>query len=218
MAPFQRFVPHTVFTNAVTAAGTTAPAISYSTGTYMWLADPAKAHAVADNIMRAGDSGIQSAYYLDSQGTVPHYVRAGGVFVSAGMEAANQYLLGTLMNGHQPNVVAFCKAKATSSPSTTNWKADHGGAGWQSQHIPLIFAGPMIRGGTVIDDPAQLEDIATTALTAMGVRPTGMQGHVLTDIMARSTRADRAARAGEIKTTTPVVNALVAQDSVETGS
>src|SRR5947209_3952827 len=218
MAPIRRFVPRSVYTNAVTAAGTTAPSVSYSTGTYMWLADASKAKAVADNVMHATDPGIQSAYYLASPGTVPHYVRAAGSFLSSGMEAANQYLLGTLMNGHQPNVVVFCKGNATSSPTTTNWKADHGGASWQSQHIPLIFAGPMIRQGTVIDDPAQLEDIATTALVAMGVRPTGMQGHVLTDILVRSSKTDRTGRRGEVKTTSPLVDALVAQDNVETGS
>lgn len=218
MVPFHRFVPRSVYTNAITAAGTTAPTVSYSTGTYIWLADPSKASDVADNIMRAADPGIQSAYYMASPEAVPHYVRSHGAFLSAGMEAANQYLLGTLMNGHQPNVVVFCKGNATSSPPSTDWKADHGGASWQSQHIPLIFAGPMIHGGTVIDNPAQLEDIATTALTAMGVKPIGMQGHVLTDILVRSQKSDRAVRAGEIQTITPLVNALIAQDSVESSS
>jgi hypothetical protein len=215
MEAVHRFIPHTLFTDAVTAAGTTAPAISYNEGAYIWLVDGTKAEAVAQNITHAADPGIQSVYYLDTSSAVSHYVRAPGTSISADMDAANQYLLGTLMNGHEPSVVAFCTSGSTTSPSTTNWKADHGGASWQSQHIPLIFAGPMIRSGVVLDDPAQLEDIATTALTAMGVRPTGMTGHVLSDVLLRSSRASRADRALEIKATTPIVNALVAQNTVE---
>lgn len=215
MEVVHRFIPHSLFTDAITAAGTTAPAISYNAGAYIWLADGTKAEAVAGNITHAADPGIQSVYYLDTSTSVSHYVLAPGTNISAGLDAANQYLLGTLMNGHQPSVVAFCTSGATTSPSTTNWKADHGGASWQSQHIPLIFAGPMIRSGVVVDDPAQLEDVATTTLTAMGVRPTGMTGHVLTEALLRSSRAGRADRSQEIKTTTPIVNALIAQDTVE---
>jgi hypothetical protein len=218
MEPIHRFVDHAVFWNAIRAAGTTAPDISYNTATYIWLRDASRARAVADGIMRANDPGIESTYYLDTLHGVPHYVRADGTYLGKGMDAANQYLLGTLMNGHQPSVVAFCKAGSTSTPDTSHWKADHGGAGWQSQHIPLIFSGPMIRSGTVVTTPAQLEDVATTALTAMGVRPTGMAGHVLSNILTRSTPAQRTERAQEVKTLNPIVDALIAQNSVETGS
>jgi hypothetical protein len=216
MQPVHHFIDHAVFWNAIRAAGTTAPDIAYNTATYIWLTDTSKSKAVADGIMRAGDAGIESTYYLDTSTAVPHYVRAAGTYLSPGMEATNQYLLGTLMNGHQPTVVSFCKAGSTSSPATSGWKADHGGAGWQSQHIPLIFSGPMVRSGTVVTAPAQLEDVATTTLAAMGVRPTGMAGHVLSSILTRSTRAERTVRAQEVTTLDPILNALIAQNTVET--
>jgi arylsulfatase A-like enzyme len=215
MATINRFVPQSIFADAIRAAGTTAPAISYNAGAYIWLADASKASAVASNVMQAHDPGIQSAYYLDTAGGRSRYVRAGGSFVSSDMEAANQYLLQTLMNGHQPNVVAFCTAHQSTSSPKTGWKADHGGASWQSQHIPLIFAGPSVRQGVVSEDPAQLEDIATTALTAMGVKPVGMEGRVLSEALIRSNPAARKARATEVGQITPLVNALIAQDSVE---
>lgn len=219
MAPLQRFVPESLFTNAVTQAGTTAPAISYNTGTYIWLADDTKAQTVAQNILAAQDPGIQSTYYLTvGRGGKPHYVRAGGILVSSQMEAANQYLLDTLIDGHQPGVVAFCRENQSAVSPTTAWKADHGGASWQSQHIPLIVAGPGIQPGVTTNYPAQLEDVAPTILTDMSVRPTGMGGRPLTEALDQSTAAEQDARKAEIDRLTPLVNALIAQDDYETRS
>ncbi|GAC1467925.1 MAG: hypothetical protein PVSMB7_15180 [Chloroflexota bacterium] len=215
MSPVKRFVPQKIFADAVFRAGTTAPAVSYSTGTYIWLADPLKASTVASAIVNANDPGIQSVYYLSTAGSRPHYVRAGGVLASSSVDQANKYLLGTLMNVHAPVVVAFCKNNATSIAPTTQWKADHGGSGWQSQHIPLILAGPGIGSGQIQVEPAQLQDVAPTLLDAMGVKPVGMQGHPLTEALTRSTRAEQRARAGEVKRLFPLVQAMIAQDTYE---
>jgi hypothetical protein len=222
MAPVTRFVPQSVFTNAVAKAGATAPTIGYSTGTYIWLTDQSKAPRVARNILAAHDPGIQSVYYLTTAAGQPapgrgkaQYVRAGGTFVSPGVDAANRYLLATLINGHEPSVVAFCRAGATSSSAQTQWRADHGGAGWQAQHIPLILAGPGIQAGVVAAQPAQLEDVAPTLLTAMGVKPTGMEGTVLTEALQHSGAANQKRRRTEADRLTPIMNALVAQDNYE---
>jgi len=220
MAPIRRFVPSSVITNAVAQAHTTAPAISYNTGAYIWLTDGSKAQAVAQNILKVGDPGVQSAYYLTTVAGKPQYARAPdprseSTLVSSQVDAANQYLLRTLMNGHQPSVVAFCRTDQTMSPSTTNWRADHGGASWQSQHIPLILAGPGIQPGVVTGEPARLEDVAPTVLTAMGVTPTGMEGHVLTEALQGPSAADQRIRRAEISAISPVANALIAQDSYE---
>ncbi|MGI8824941.1 MAG: alkaline phosphatase family protein [Chloroflexota bacterium] len=214
MSPLKRFVPDTVFTNAVAQAGTKAPAVSYSTATYLWLSDTTRAHAVARNLLGANDPGIQSVYYLSVRG-LPHYVHAGGSFVSSEVDSANKYLLGTLMNGHEPTIVAFCREGQSSINPSTDWKADHGGANWQSQHIPLILEGPGIPQGQIQVQPAQLDDVAPTILTAMGVRPTGMEGHALTEALTQTTAADRRARDAETAHVTPLVNALMAQDVYE---
>lgn len=215
MTPLTRFVHESVFTDAAAKAGTTIPSIAYSTATYMWLTDTSKSEAVAQNILSAGDPGIQSVYYLSTAGST-HYVRAGGSLASAAVDSANQYLLATLMNGHEPAVVAFCKSGASSVNPDTHWKADHGGANWQSQQVPLILAGAGMNSGQIQVQPAQLEDIAPTVLTAMGVKPVGMEGRVLTEALIHSSKSDQGARAAEVKQLQPVAGALRDQEQYDT--
>jgi predicted AlkP superfamily pyrophosphatase or phosphodiesterase len=210
MMPITRFVPSTVITNAISQSGTTAPDIATNSADYVWIADPTKAQAVADNIMNAKDPGIQCAYYLSTPaGHGPGYTASQGCKVSPTLEVANQYLLSALLNGHEPHVVVFGNEGASfSDPASTHWKGDHGGASWESQHFPLIMAGPGVKSGQTITSPVQLEDIAPTVLTAMGVTPTGMHGNVLTDALLQTKTTDQTARAGEIKQLTPIVQAL----------
>jgi len=212
MAAIKHFVPTSVITNAVAKAGTTAPAIAYNSAAYIWLRNGSKAQLVAQNIEASKQPGIRSIYYLTTVGGKLRYVRDTGTYVGPSVEAANQYLLETLMNGHEPNVVALFRSDTTTSSSSTHWLADHGGASWQSQHIPLILSGPGIRPGVVTRQPAQLEDVAPTVLEDMGVRPTGMEGHILTDAMQVSYPADRQARAAESNQLTQIANALYYQD------
>lgn len=211
MMPITHFVPSTVVSNAISAAGTTAPDIASNSGDYIWLADAGKAQAVADNIMAAGESGIQSAYYLTSDGGKPAYVRADGAHLDPATESVNQYMLGALLNGHEPSVVVFGKEGVSFSSPTSNWKADHGGNSWESQHIPLIFAGPGIKKGTVQQAPAQLDDVAPTVLAAMGVAPTGMEGHVLSDALQDVVAREKHARRHEVKRLVPMVRSLMAE-------
>lgn len=212
MMPISRFIPSTVVDNAITQAGTTAPDIASSTGDFIWLADPTKAQTVAQNVMNAHDPGIQSAYYLTTVNGKPGYVSADSSSVTAATEAANQYLLDALLNGHQPTVVVFGKEGSTFSDPKSGWKADHGGNSWQSQNMPLILAGPGIRSGVVTQDPAQLDDVAPTVLTDMGVTPAGMEGHVLTDALNASSSTNQRARASEIQQLGPVLSALSSLD------
>jgi Type I phosphodiesterase / nucleotide pyrophosphatase len=212
MMPITHFVPSSVIDDSVAHAGTTAPDIASNSADYIWLADTTKAQTVAENIAKAQEPGIQSVYYLTSVNGRPTYVAAPGLTLSASMEAANQYLLDALLNGHEPSVVAFGKEGSSFSDPKSNWKADHGGNSWQSQHIPLILAGPGIRGGAVSDAPVQLEDIAPTVLADMGVQPTGMGGQVLTDALLQSSTAQQQARANEETQLGPVNHALAVQD------
>ena len=208
MMPITRFVPASVVNNAIAQAGTSAPDIATSTADFIWLADSTKAGAVARNAMNARDPGIQSAYYLTVSGGQPHYVSANASSVDAATEAANQFLLDSLLNGHQPTVVVFGREGVSFSDPKTGWKADHGGNSWQSQHVPLILAGPGIRPGRVIQAPAQLDDVAPTVLTAMGVTPTGMEGQVLTGALETGSPAAYRARTVEIAQLSPVLSAM----------
>jgi predicted AlkP superfamily pyrophosphatase or phosphodiesterase len=215
MSPIRRFVPESLFTNAIARAGAVSLDETYSTGAYIWLKNDAKAAAVAANILRARDPGIASVYYWAGASKQPRYVRAPGLAVSAPVDAANRYLLSTMLNGHQPTVVAFCTKNATTTKPTTHWKADHGGSNWNAQHIPLIMSGPGIQTGAVVSGPAQLIDIAPTILADMGVRPENMDGHVLTDALTLPAAADQPARQSEIQYLTPIVQALVAENKAE---
>lgn len=216
MGSLHRYVPNQILKDAVAKAGTTAPAMTVSTGGYIWLTDASKAEAVAQNVVQANDPGIQSVYYLTTASGKPEYVLARGVTLSAPTDAANRYLLQTLINGHQPAVAVFCKNGQSLSNTTTNWKADHGGADWQSQHTPLVISGPGVRPGVTVNDGAQLEDIAPTVLRVMGVAPTGMQGQVLTEALLAPSSHDLNARKREVAAVNPVVNALSAQYQYET--
>lgn len=217
MVPLHRYIPDTIITNAVAAAGTTAPSLSFSTGGYIWLRDFSKSQAVADRILRTGASaGIQSVYYLSTAGGHMHYVRSTVAPLPPSIDATNQTLLATLIDGHQPTVVAFADEGATFASPTTHWKGDHGGSTWQSQHVPLIFSGPGIRRGVVTSQPARLEDVAPTLLWDMGVTPTGMGGNVLSEALLRPPPHSRvAARAAESRFLTPLVNAMIAEDRRE---
>jgi hypothetical protein len=215
MSPITRFVPGSVIENAIARSGTTATSTARNTAAYIWLRNPAKAGVVAANIIGSRDPGVQSVYYQAPTTHGVQYVRAAGLKLNPALDAANQYLLQTLNNGHQPTVVAFMRKNQTISSPTTHWLADHGGATWGVQHVPLIIAGPGIRKGLVSAEPAQLEDIAPTVLVAMGVRPTRMEGHALTEAMTEPFQADVTRRASELKRITPVVQALVAEDRAE---
>jgi arylsulfatase A-like enzyme len=155
MMPITHFVPANVISDAVTRAGTTAPNIASSSADYIWLADVTKAQAVAQNVMAAHDPDIQTAYYLTTLQGKSQYVSASPSGVSSAMERANQYLLDALLNGHEPAVAVFGREGVSFSDPKTGWKADHGGNSWQSQHIPLILAGPGIQSGVVSSAPVQ---------------------------------------------------------------
>ncbi|HEX6508315.1 MAG TPA: alkaline phosphatase family protein [Chloroflexota bacterium] len=213
MMPITRFVQSSIVNNAVSQAGTSAPDIASSSADYVWLADPSKAQAVAQNVVKTHDPDIASAYYLTTLNGKPEYAAAGGSSISPGMETANQYLLGALLNGHEPSVVVFGEEGASFSDPTSNWKADHGGNTWQSQQIPLILSGPGIAGGVTSSAPAQLDDVAPTVLTVMGVSPAGMEGHALADALVQPPASTVTARNGEIQSLQPIVDALTAQEN-----
>jgi hypothetical protein len=214
MGPVTRFIPDTVITNAAAWAGTSTTTVTYSTGAYAWLADPSLARSVAENVVAEKDPGVESVYYRDPHNLGGGYELAGGMHMTREEDAAHRFLLQTLLDGHEPSVVAFGRYGQTFMSPTTNWRGDHGGAGWSSQHIPLILAGPGIRR-TTIASPAQLEDVAPTVLADMGVAPTGMEGRILTDALSHPSLSAVTARREEAAQIAPVVQALIQQERAE---
>ncbi len=67
----------------------------------------------------------------------------------------------------------------------------------------------------VYSDAAQLEDVAPSALMALGVQPAGMEGHVLTEALNQPKKPYLETRAREVRQVAPLVDAMVAQDNLE---
>src|SRR5947209_16744016 len=133
------------------------------------------------------------------------------------MENANQYLLNTFNGPNGPDVVVLMKENSSLVAGTEDtWKGDHGGAAWNSQHLPLIISGPGVRKGYVSDYPAPLMDIAPTALTLLNVPSTGMQGSVLADALTGPSAAQTATQKAQGRTLWPVILSLKAESRLET--
>ena len=136
------------------------------------------------------------------------------------MEAANQYLLRSFNGPDAPDIAVFFTEDTASLPGgEAHWKGDHGGADWQSQHLPLVISGAGVRSGHVSIHPARLEDIAPTVLTLMGVRPSGMDGIPLSDSMVAPSRNAVAAERAQGSSLQPIITALQreAQQEVAAG-
>ncbi len=112
-------------------------------------------------------------------------------------------------------MVLFTEQAVAETGGAANWKGDHGGAAWESQHLPLIISGPGVRAGITSQFPARLEDIAPTALSVMGVPHTGMEGIPLADAVVRASAEERKAQQVKEAQLLPVVQALARESQLE---
>jgi hypothetical protein len=219
MAPLKYQIPDEVLDTAVTKAGTTSPETTYATAGYIWLQNPAVSQTVAANVVAARDPHVQSVYYKVHASGGDHYVHLGGMSIPPVVDGANQYLLKSFLGGNAPDVVAFCTENAAFvKHGAESWKGNHGGGSWESQHMPLLFAGPGFAHGVISRAPARLEDVAPTALSALGVTSTGMEGSVLADALGTPTSVQTANQTTLNRELGPVVNALAAQSEGETAA
>lgn len=217
-APIYHTVSATDIQHAVDAAGTSIISDSYHTAAYLWLKDPAKAAAAAENLARLQNPFIQSVYFKESVPGGYDYVRASGpeLFHASGAEAANQYLLHTFQGPTGPDVAVFFTEDSASNPGgQKNWKGDHGGNDWEAQHIPLILSGPGVQAGKVSGYPAQLMDIAPTVLSLMHMSSAAMQGTPLANAMRSTTSAAIARQLAVRNQRMPVVTSLRAESRLE---
>jgi hypothetical protein len=219
MAPIYHTLPSSIIEQAVERAGTGITSDTFHTAGYIWLTDQTKAAQAAANIAQLQNPSIQSVYFKEQEASARYsYIRASGpeLFRVPGMESANQYLLGTFAGPNGPDVVTFFTENTGSEPGgQSSWKGDHGGAAWNSQHLRIIVSGPGIRSGVVSSAPAPLIDIAPTILTLLGVTAAGMQGVPLANALSAPTASQRATRTAQIRTLTPVINALSAESRAD---
>lgn len=218
-APIYHTVDSKLIENAVSQAGTSILADSFHTAGYVWIRDASKAAVISEDIARLQNPYIQAVYFKENAPSVGYdYVRATGsnLFLTPGVEAANQYLLHTFAGPNGPNVVVFFTEHSASLPGGQSaWKGDHGGNGWDSQHLRLVISGAGVKPGVVSHRPAPLMDIAPTLLTLMGVRPAGMEGVPLADGMRSPTTAMKSGQAAQARALQPVINALWHESNAE---
>jgi arylsulfatase A-like enzyme len=218
MTPLTDTVSQSDIRAAVSRAGARIVTDAYSSGAFLWLKDGSRAHLAARSIAQLGNPLIQSVYarVRTSKGLIYTRLPSANLGRTPGIEAANQYLLQSFNGPTGPDVVVVFTEGAGCEPGgQASWKADHGGASWQAQHLPLILSGPGIRSGHTSSYPARLIDVAPTILQLMGASHKGMQGVPLADALLAppswTVRWQRTTR----KRLMPVVTALQQQSRLE---
>ncbi|HZU14788.1 MAG TPA: alkaline phosphatase family protein [Chloroflexota bacterium] len=217
-AAFDHQLPTSVFTDAVEKAGLTVTHADYHSGVYLWVNDPTRANLAAASLSALQNPGIQAVYFKEEIPGGYNYVRATGpgLFDVPKMEQANQMLLQSFADANSPDiVVALREGYVGTAGGQQSWKGDHGGLDWESQHIPLIMAGPGIRRGVVTGYPARLIDLAPTLLTLLGASYTGMDGTPLAAALSNPPYAARDVAATLGPRLYQTVNALRAEARAE---
>jgi Type I phosphodiesterase / nucleotide pyrophosphatase len=218
MMPLVNEVPKTAITDAVAKAGATLISEAYTTGSYLWIKEPSLVLQSARNITNLQNPHVQSVYARTSTSKGFTYQRVSNakLLKTVGTESANQYLLRSFNNSNAPDVVVlFAEGTGSEPGGQANWKADHGGASWQAQHMPLILSGPGIRAGHTSSYPARLIDIAPTALSVLGASYAGMQGIPLADAMLSSSSSAQARQRTVGAALSPLVSSLQKESQLE---
>jgi arylsulfatase A-like enzyme len=112
-------------------------------------------------------------------------------------------------------VVLFDEGTVGTQKGEQNWKGDHGGSDWQSQHVPLLISGPGVREKHVSTFPARLMDIAPTILALSGGSHAQMRGAVLADALQSPAAGDVAAESAARPQLRSVVAALRGESALE---
>ncbi|MBU0611261.1 MAG: alkaline phosphatase family protein, partial [Armatimonadetes bacterium] len=155
-----------------------------------YVKDPARAGEAAEEIARLRMPGIHRVYYKtrDAQGACAYLPAASSAgHADPELDACYAYLTSTYASAESADVVLFSAEDWNVKLSSEYFKGDHGTVTWDTQHVPLVLAGPGLRRGVTSQAPARLVDIAPTILTAMGLQPTSMEGIALADALASPT-------------------------------
>lgn len=146
------------------------------------LSDAAK---FAETIGGLKIPGIHAVYYKVKKDDKYYYELASACRkkLPQDLDAAYKYLLKTVAfeNGHDIFVMtAEHHAFGKGEPNT---HGAHGAVTYNTQHIPLIIAGPGVKAGVKSDYPARIVDVAPTILALFGVQAKNMDGIVLADAL-----------------------------------
>ncbi len=215
MVPIRHQVSYTEVKSAVLRAGTAIIHGNYHSGAYLWVKDKSKLAQAAANVAALQRARIQSVYYRNPDGSYQLAPRPGGQLTPT-VDAANQYLLHTFSGPTGPDlVVLFDEGTVGVQPGESAWKGDHGGSDWQSQHIPLLIAGPGVRARHVSSFPARLIDISPTILALAGGSHASMRGVVLADSLQSPPPADVSTEATLRPQLDAVIGALRSESRLE---
>ncbi len=167
----------------------------------IWLKNPEVARSLAVTLSADKFPGVAGAMYKvhnTANGADSYHFEATAATRKAMPKSALRAYL-DLMNTEAsisgPEVLLPYREDTTGLDSGKAFHGMHGGPTWESQHIPLIIAGPGIRKGTS-HFPAQLIDIAPTIEHLEGLPiPPGVNGTVLADALQHRTAAEVKAQA-----------------------
>lgn len=214
---FDHLVTPDVIDKAVSSVGLTVTNADYHTADYLWLDNSTRSSAAAAAVASLNNPYIQSVYFKEQTPAGYDYVRASGeeLFVAPGMEAANQLLLNSFVGANSPDVVVMFRDGTAGDSTQTGWKGDHGGADWESQHIPLIISGAGIRHGVTSSYPARLVDVAPTVLALLGAPWSEMDGTALADALTNPPADSVATQTALAPALTADVQAMTTEASIE---
>jgi arylsulfatase A-like enzyme len=160
----------------------------------IWLQDPTKAKAVADNLVKMKPGHVEAILYRSAPGNDYTYLldSPAGWVISKNVITALQDLVNTTAGTNGPDVWMLYHENYTVVPRNVagTWKGTHGGATWKVQHIPLVMAGPGIKSGVHSQFAAREIDIAPTMERLLGLPDIQRDGVVLADALTGPTTAE----------------------------
>jgi ectonucleotide pyrophosphatase/phosphodiesterase family member 5 len=148
---------------------------------HQWLVSRVKARNIAESL--AGSTladGLLGIYYKTGRPGVDYRYKPAK---SPSVATAFDYLLDTLASPNAPDLVLMLPDKTIQNLEMLNSRGTHEVVSWETQHIPLIIEGPLVKKGKTSDFPARLVDIAPTVLALAGIEPQDMDGVILADCM-----------------------------------
>jgi hypothetical protein len=185
----------------------------------IWLQDPTKAKAVADNLVAMKPGHVEAVFYRSAPGDDYTYLQDSptGWVINKSVITALQNLVNTTAGRNGPDVWMLYHENYTVVPRNVagTWKGTHGGATWKVQHIPLILAGPGIKSGARSQFAAREIDLAPTMERLLGLPDIQRDGVVLADALAQPTGAEVQDQAARAKTVNPDAQALQAQSKYD---
>ena len=164
----------------LTAAGADPAQATQDDVSLVWLKDQSKTAAGVDAINAFKKTGTIDVFFQGQKQTLPANQIINKVLSGAALQ---QFKLGNpLANSRTPDIVVTLKPGFIWVGNVMKFahkRAEHGGFSADDTHVPLIVSSgdlPNFLRGNVVDNSVTTQQIATTALTALGLNPQNLQG------------------------------------------